>query len=113
MHDFILNNAKWLAKDVAKKLRVIHYENIEGFKDVKLGFQDAKLVLIHLEPKKLTAQAFISSYQDLQFRFGNEVMSPADLRTPRDNLEKPRRLDVVYLLVSGTEKVFVFAQVAT
>ncbi|MCA1589511.1 MAG: hypothetical protein LC730_07220 [Acidobacteria bacterium] len=106
-----LNNAKWLKKDTAKSLRVMHYENVQGFGDVKLGFDGTnKLKLIHLEPKKLTAQAFVSSYSDLEFRFGNEVMSPADLKRPPDNLERPRRMGVVYLLVAATDQVFVFGQ---
>lgn len=109
-----LNNAKWLKKDTGKKLRILQFENVDGFKDVKLGFDDdSKLVLIHLEPKKLTAQSFLSSYEDPRFRFGNDVMSPADLKDQRDNLEKPRRLGVDYLLVAATDKVLVFGQVGT
>lgn len=107
-----INNSKWLANNTAKRLRVLHYENVEGFNDVKLGFdQNFKLVLIHLEPKKITAQAFLSSYPDLDFRYGSEVQSPADFNRPRVNSDRPYKLDVVYLLVSATDKVFVFGQV--
>jgi len=104
---------KWMTKDIRKKTwRVFHYENVEGFKDVKLGFdKNSKLVFISLEPKKISAQAFISSYDDLEFRFANEVMSPGDFKNSRDNTDKPRRMDVVYVLVSLTDKAFVFGGV--
>src|SRR5262245_6083937 len=70
---YLMNN-KWFTKDAGKKMRIMHYENLEGFPDVKLGFDsNSRLVLIHLEPKKLTAQSLISSYSDLDFRFANEV----------------------------------------
>ncbi|MDQ3220948.1 MAG: hypothetical protein M3Q26_09435, partial [Acidobacteriota bacterium] len=78
---------KWMTKAIRNKdWRVLHYENVEGFKDVKLGFDKAdKLVFISLEPMKITAQSFVSSYGDLEFRFANEVMSPADFKNSRDN----------------------------
>jgi len=107
-----LMNYKWFTKDAGKNLRTLHYENVEGFPDVKLKFDaNSRLVLIHLEPKKLTAQAFISSYSDVEFRFGNEVMSPADFKSPRDNSGKPTRLDAFYELVGLTDKVCIFAGV--
>src|SRR4051794_39081745 len=31
-----LINYKWLKKDIWKDLRILHYENVEGFGDVKL-----------------------------------------------------------------------------
>ena len=104
---------KWVTKQARQKeWRVLHYENIEGFKDVKLNFdKNSKLVMISLEPKEISAQAFLSSYPDLDFRFANEVMSPADFKNPRDNSDKPQRLDVVYTLISVTDKVFVFGGV--
>jgi len=46
-------NASWFTKNIGKNLRTLHYENVEGFGDVKLKFNgDSKLVVIHLEFKK-------------------------------------------------------------
>ncbi|MEJ7847907.1 MAG: hypothetical protein WKF92_07475 [Pyrinomonadaceae bacterium] len=95
-----------------KNWRVLHYENVTGFKDVKLGFdQNAKLVFISLEPKEISAQSFISSYEDLEFRFANEVMSPADFKNSRENSDKPKNMAAVYILVSVTDNAFVFGGV--
>ena len=52
----------------------------------------------------------MSSYQDLDFRYGNEVQSPGDFKTPRANSDRPYKLGVTFLLVAVTEKVFVFGQ---
>jgi hypothetical protein len=106
-----LNNAKWFTKTAVRDMRILHYENIEGFHDVKLGFDlKSKLVLIHLEPNKITAQAFLASYPDLDFRYGNEVQSPSDFKRPRVNSDRPYKLDVVYLLVSVTDNAIIFGQ---
>lgn len=108
---FIMN-PKWLTKDAGRSLRILKYENVEGFSHVRLGFdKNSKLVLIHIEPKKIAAQAFIGSYDGLSFRFANEVMSPSDLESPRDNLEKPQNLGSSYVLVAANKKVFVFGGV--
>lgn len=105
-----INNPKWLRDGAAKELRVLHWENVGEFPDVKLGFENDTLVLIHLEPKKLTAQAFVSAYDGLELRYGNEVQSPSDFERERVNSDRPFRLGVVYLLVGVTDKVFVFGQ---
>jgi hypothetical protein len=105
-------NAQWFEKNIGKNLRTLHYENVEGFSDVKLKFdENSKLVVIHLEPKRITAQAFIASYSDVEFRFANEVMSPADFKNPRDSTDKPRKLSTFYELVGATKDVIIFAGV--
>ena len=112
MERLIFQNRSWISKSVREsKMRILHYEQIEGFPDVKLAFDDAgKLAVIHLEPKKITAQAFVGSYEDLEFRFADEVLSPADFKTSRDT-DKPGRLGAIYVLVSVKDNVMVFALV--
>lgn len=105
-----INNYQWLRKDVGKSLRILHWENVGEFPDVKLGFENNKLVLIHLEPKKFEAQAFLSAYDGLDIRYASEVQSPADFKQPRVNSDRPYKLGVVFLLVGVTDKVFVFGQ---
>lgn len=111
--DLLIIQPKWVSKDTRKKnWRVLHYESVEGFGDVKLGFNsDSKLVLIHLEPKKLQAQAFASAYEDIQFRFADEVLSPADFKSP-PNDEKTKSLGVYYVLIGLNTDAFVFGGVA-
>lgn len=108
---FYLQNHKWFLDAAWKNLRLIHWEGIEGFKDVKLAFKNSKLVVIHLEPVKLQAQEFIASYKDLDFRFANEVMSPSDFKTARNTDDKPAKMASVYGLVSVTDKVVVYGLV--
>lgn len=108
---FYLQNHKWFIDAAWKNLRLIHWEGIEGFKDVKLAFQDSKLVVIHLEPEKLQAQELIATYKDLDFRFAHEVMSPGDFKTARNTDDKPAKLDAVYGLVSVTDTVVVYGLV--
>lgn len=96
---------KWYTKGIGRQLRILHYENVEGFPDVKLGFLESKLAVIHLEPKKLTAQALLSAYGDVEFRFANEVLSPNDFKTPRNTDDKPVKLGTVYNLVAVTDNV--------
>lgn len=109
---FYLQNHKWFIDAAWKNFRLIHWEGIEGFKDVKLAFQDSKLVVIHLEPEKLQAQEFIASYKDLDFRFANEVMSPGDFKNARNTDDKPAKMASVYGLVSVTDKVVVYGLVS-
>lgn len=60
-------------KNIGKKMRTLHWENIDGFNDVKLKFDNnSKLVVIHLEPKELSAKAFHSSYTGVNFLFGTQ-----------------------------------------
>lgn len=106
-----LQNHKWFEDAAWKRLRTIHWETIEGFKDVKLMFDGSRLVVIHLEPKGISAQEFIASYKDLEFRFANELMSPADFKNSRDNQEKPSKLGAVYGLVSVTDKVVLYGSI--
>jgi hypothetical protein len=108
--DKILSLKKdWLSKDSQKtNLRVLHYENLETFSDVKLVFNDRnKLVIIHLEPKKLTAQSAAGAYQNLELRLANTVLTPSDFNKPQDN-EKPFKFGAWYQLVGVTDKTFVF-----
>ena len=110
-HWHLMNN-QWFIKNIGKNLRTFHYENIEGFPDVFLKFDaKSKLVVIQLEPKKITAQAFIASYSGVECRFGNEVMSPTDFKQPRDNTDKPQRLAAFYDLIGATDKVIIFGGV--
>lgn len=46
----------------SKLFRELHFEGIEGFKDVKLYFLKEKLVCIHLEPEKLAASILPQTY---------------------------------------------------
>lgn len=102
---------KWQSKKRAADGRMFQYKKIEGFKDVKLFFdKDDKLVTIMLEPKKdLTPQELLASYPELDFRTGNEVVSPSDLDRPRDNLQVPTKFAVWYVLVGANQKVIVSA----
>jgi len=59
----------FVEKKSVKKLRILHWENIEGFDDVKLAFDDkSKLVVINLEPKKIKAPEFFASFTSLDFK---------------------------------------------
>jgi hypothetical protein len=53
---------EWFAVKDNKSFRIIHWENIEGFSDVKLYFLNEKLVVIHLEPQKLGASLLNQTY---------------------------------------------------
>jgi hypothetical protein len=108
-NDLFIIHPKWVSKSTReKKWRVLHYETIEGFKDVKLGFdENSKLVLIHLEPKKLTAQSFVGAYEGLEFRFADEVLSPSDFKRMVPDAKQKQR-GVYYVLIGLTENVFIF-----
>lgn len=103
---------KWMTKNIRQKTwRLLHYENVVGFNDVKLGFDsNSKLVLIHLEPKKIEAQAFLSAYPDLEFRFADEVLTPADFKSPRRD-DTTKSLGVYYVLIGLNDSTFVFTGV--
>ena len=59
----------FVEKKAAEKLRILHWENVEGFDDVKLAFDDkAKLVVINLEPKNIRAPEFFASFASLDFK---------------------------------------------
>lgn len=101
---FVINGSK---KTLGKKLRIIRYENIEGFSNVRLGFKNSKLVLIHLEPKEMAESAFTSAYPGVDFRFGSEILVPADFN--KTSVNKPTRLPAYHELDGATDKVFILA----
>ena len=107
---FFLIRDEWFEKGIGKKLHILHYETLEGFSDVRLGFIDSKLVVISLVPKKLAALAFENSYPDLKFRFGTEIVTPADFKTD-NSPNHPTHLSVQYELDAATAKVFALAYI--
>lgn len=66
----------FVEKKSVEKLRILHWENVEGFDDVKLAFDDkSKLVVINLEPKKIKAPEFFASFPSLDFKqFDNSAI---------------------------------------
>jgi len=104
-----LLKSNWFSQQTTKKIwRILHYENVEGFSDVKIAFSpENKLVWLQLEPKKLNVQSFLNAY-DLEFRFSKDVKTPNDFKNIRDE-QKNRKLGAWYELAGISEKVFVFA----
>jgi hypothetical protein len=65
--------------DKAKELRLLHWEKVEGFEDVKLYFVDGTLAIIQLEkPKdKIPAKVLAEAYPDAEFKIGRGANSSA------------------------------------
>jgi hypothetical protein len=76
-----------------KDLRVLHWENTQGFDDVKLYFIAGTLAIIQLEkPKdKIPAKVFIKAYQGVEFQMSrNSNYQPfytVEAVTPRTTIE--------------------------
>ncbi len=72
---------KYIAKGIDKPndLRVLHWEKLEGFEDVKLYFVDGTLAIIQLEkPKdKIPAKVFVEAYPEAEFAVGRGANSAA------------------------------------
>lgn len=104
---------EWFNVKDNKNFRVIHWENIEGFGDVKLYFLSDKLVAIHLEPDKLKA-SLVSKTYGVEFEpvFGgaDKVISPGDF--DRSNGKSTaRRFPTVYYLMYQGAKSYAFVMV--
>ncbi len=103
---------QWFVKDIGRKLRTLNYEKIEGFKNVRLKFDNGlRLVSIHLEPKELTANVFTGAYSDVEFRDDSEVRTLADLKRPRSPRPRPEPSysGATFELVAASEKTIVIA----
>lgn len=96
-----------------KNFRVIHYENIEGFKDVKLFLLNNKLVVIQLEPKQLAASALQKAYE-VEFEplisGFDQAASPRDYERNKGKVY-PKSFPTVYNLLGQTEQAIAFAGV--
>ena len=102
----------WFIKNIGKQLRTLNYHNIEGFKNVRLKFDNnSKLVSVHLEPKQLTANAFTATYPNLEFRDDTEVRTLADLKRPRNPRPRPEPSywGTTFELIAATEKTIIIA----
>lgn len=110
-HWHLMRN-QWFVKDIGRKLRTLNYEKIEGFKNVRLKFDNGlRLVSIHLEPKELTANVFTGAYSDVEFRDDSEVRTLADLKRPRSPRPRPEPSysGATFELVAASEKTIVIA----
>ncbi len=85
-----LLRSNFFIKNIGKALRTLEYEKIDGFKLVKLKFDnDLKLVSIHLEPKSLDVNVLTNTYSAIEFHEGIDVKTAVDLMRPRN--KNPRR----------------------
>lgn len=103
---------QWFIKNIGKQLRTLNYDNIEGFKNVRLKFDNnSKLVSIHLEPKQLTANVFTATYPNVEFRDGTEVRTLADLKRPQDTRVRPEPSywGSTFELIAATERTVLIA----
>jgi hypothetical protein len=75
-----------------KSLRILHWEKIEGFEDIKLYFADGTLAIIQLEkPKnKIPADVFIKAYGAVEFQMSRnsnyEAFYEVEAVTPRSTI---------------------------
>lgn len=102
---------EWFVK--TKDFRLIHFENIEGFSDVKLYFRDGKLVVIHLEPKKLKASLLEQTYNadfEVLVSGADKAMSPSSIETDRGK-NYPKKFPTVYWLLHRSADSVFFAMV--
>ncbi len=62
-----------------KDLRILHWENTQGFEDVKLYFVDGTLAIIQLEKPndKIPAKVFAEAYPDVEFEIARSANSSA------------------------------------
>lgn len=107
---------KWLTKKAQEKIwRVLHWENIEGFEDVKLFFdENNKLVVIQLEPKQLTAQAFSNAYDiplKPMFSGFSEGLNPKNFERNEGKLYA-KNYPSIYQIIGVTDDVFLFAGIS-
>ncbi len=105
---------EWFNVKNNKNFRLIHYENIEGFKDAKLFFLDNKLVVIQLEPEKLGASALAQSYGvDFEVLVSgiSKALSPQDFDRDKGKAY-PKRFPDFYEVMHKAEKSCIFAGIA-
>lgn len=75
-----------------KDLRILHWEKIEGFEDVKLYFTGGTLAIIQLEKpeKKIPAKVFVDAYPGVYFEPARGANSSAfyeiEAVTPRSKI---------------------------
>lgn len=108
-HWHLLRN-QWFIKDVGKKLRTLSYDNVEGFEKIRLKFNsDSKLASIHLQPSKISANVFIASYPNIEFRDDSEIRVLADLKRPREPRPRPEPTywGAIFELIAATDKTII------
>jgi hypothetical protein len=102
---------EWFNVKNNKNFRLLHYENIEGFKDVKLFFLDNKLVVIQLEPEKLAAsllpQTYGTDFEVLVSGF-DKAVSSKDFEREKGKTY-PKRFPTVYEVMHKADKSYIFA----
>ena len=99
---------EWFIKD--KAFRLLHYENIEGFSDVKLYFRDDKLVVIHIEPQKLKASLLPQTYNvefEILISGMNKDFYPNNTSVERGK-NYPKKFPVTYYLMHKAERSIFF-----
>jgi hypothetical protein len=105
---------EWFAVKDNKSFRMIHWENIEGFPDVKLYFLGDKLVVIHLEPQKLGASLLNQTY-GVEFE---PIFTGFDKAIDQKNYDRSngktqaRSFPSLYFLMYKAEKSYAFALVS-
>ncbi len=105
---------EWFKVKNNKNFRFIHYENIEGFKDVKLFFLESKLIAIQLEPEKLAASALEQSYGvDFEVLISGfeQAVNSGDYERDKGKVY-PKSFPTVYEVMNKSEKSFLFAGIA-
>lgn len=112
---FYVIKSKWLTSALKnKKWRVIHYENIDDFKDIKFIFDETdKLRIIHLEPKGLTAQAFSGAYEaDMKPYFSgiDEAAAPRDFERNQGKVYA-KTYPSLYYIGGKNDKAYVFGEI--
>lgn len=98
-----------------KAWRVLHYESIEGFNDVKLTFNDKDtMIMLQLEPKKITAGQFAASYPDIEFQVNTNGPGgmPGNVRAPQPLFTPGHTTQAAYFIEGSNSKVKISAVVA-
>lgn len=105
---------EWFAVKNNKNFRFIHYQNIEGFKDVKLFFLQNKLVAIQLEPEKLAAalltQTYGVNFEVLVSGF-EQAANSQDYERDKGKVY-PKSFPTVYEVMNKSDKSYLFAGIA-
>lgn len=97
-----------------KAFRQLHYESIDGFNDVKITFNDKNvMVMLQLEPKKITATQFAASYPDVKFQVGTmgPGSMPGNVTAPQPLFTPGHTTEAAYMMEGSTEKVKISALV--
>ncbi|HNQ14541.1 MAG TPA: hypothetical protein PKM58_03195 [Pyrinomonadaceae bacterium] len=92
---------------------MIHFENIEGFSDVMLYFRNDKLVVIHLEPKKLKASLLPQTYNaefEVLVTGLDKAFSPKSIDTDRGK-NYPKNFPQLYWLMHRADTSICFVMV--